>query len=621
MMKITKQVHLLIMFLLTLCSACQFRQNQGPTPQPNYLQDTSALSTVAPTRTPQPVPTSTELHLDITEVPVPTQLSITQEPTNSVQPVATEIPTIEEEPISEIDTEENNHILTAAESANSGANYYRLECISAVGILEGSADKCSCFPSEVEEVQTVFFEGKFEFKNQVDTHYVFDNVAENIYQSDISHEEARIVDTLIFSSNGFERELTYSLQPENCTFHITYMLSPELAPPTPHPITLTNYGFGQKGHLLGFAFIVENPNADLAYEMSQYQITVYDENSVEIGSTTGNLALLFPEQTLGVAGDLSLAEGVRAATIDVQIDNGNLIQADNRDPFQIESTAISVGENYFSLATGIIKNLRREDFTDLNVTAIVYDTSGNIIGGGNKDINFLLANESRGVDVPVISGEDVAYIELYPQTFNRYQAALEETHSSDSRIEVMEIGFGQDAYSASYGFVVENPNSNYAISNSQYYITAYNQDGTVAITDEGIINLLLPNQVLGVGGYLQSSIVDFGEIDQVVVQIQEGLYIESGSYPLFSYENVTYQPAKVTGRILNPYALDDVHDLFVTALVYDEANEIIGGGDSFTYLSELSAIENFDVEVWVVTSGTPTRVELFASTIIRELFE
>ncbi|HID34470.1 MAG TPA: hypothetical protein EYP25_07875 [Anaerolineae bacterium] len=395
---------------------------------------------------------------------------------------------------------------------------------------------------------------------------------------------------------------------------------PPTPTPEPEPITVTNFGFGQDGRSVGFAFIVENPNMGLAFEDSQYQLAAYDENDVVVETDSGYINLLLPGQSLGVGGDLFLDEGVTVSKIEVQLNAGNPEPTEPIPTFTVESVAYHAGD-HFSHATGVINNPYDIDLTNLRVSAIVYDETGNIIGGGYTYQNFILANGSNGTEVSVTSAGNVARIELYPTLSSlSLFSSDEELPDGASEIQLVNYGFGQDGRRAGFGMIIENPNSGYAVENSQYQLTAFATDGTVLVTDEGYINLLLPEQLLGLGGDL--FLGEGMEIDHVEVQIKAGEYVESETIPLFTYENATYQPgsysSKVTGLVVSPYT-SDITNLRVSAIAYDENGEIIGGGD--TYLDFAPANGKAAVEVSVTVNGTPFSVELFATVTSLSDFE
>jgi len=384
--------------------------------------------------------------------------------------------------------------------------------------------------------------------------------------------------------------------------------------PTPKPevIQLVAQGFGQDGRDLGFAFLVENPNVRFAIERSQYQIAAYDDDGTVLETDSGYIELVVPSQTLGVAGTMWLDEGVTVSKVEVQLRQGDTVATDPIPSFEVESSIYYAGE-YSDDATGIVNSPYNRDLTDIRVSAVVYNEGGEIVGGGFTYLNFILANSSTGVDVGITSSGNVANVELYPSvsglTSLRTEDALPEGASD---IVLVKQGFGQDEQSAGFGMLIENPNDGFAVESSQYHLTAFAEDGHVLETEEGYVKVLLPNQTLGVGGdlYLEEGM----RIARVDIQVKAGSFEESDPIPYFTAQNIAYQAgtysSKVTGEIVSPYT-KDITSIRVSAIGYNEAEEIIGGGS--TYLDFVSANGKAAVEVSIISSETPASTELYAA--------
>ena len=138
------------------------------------------------------------------------------------------------------------------------------------------------------------------------------------------------------------------------------------------------------------------------------------------------------------------------------------------------------------------------------------------------------------------------------------------------------------------------------------------KDGQVVETDQGYVALLLPSQTLGMAGGLD--VQDGVRIARIEIQVKAGSFEASDPVPYFTSENVTYRAgtysSKVTGEIVSPYTRD-ITKVRVSAICYDEAGEIIGGG--FTYLDFVLANGKAAVEVSIASAEAPARTELYAT--------
>lgn len=382
--------------------------------------------------------------------------------------------------------------------------------------------------------------------------------------------------------------------------------------PEPEPISVIKQGFGQDGRSAGYSFIVENPNSGLAFEDSQFQIAALDESGAIVGTDSGYITLLLPEQQLGIGGDLFVEEGVTLSSIEVQLNAGNPHATEPISNFTVESPSFFVGD-YSSNVTGVIQSPYNRDFSDLRVSAVVYNEADEIIGGGYTFLNFILQNSSTGVNVSVTSEGDIARAEIHPVISSLSLLGQEaELPTGADNLILVNQGYGQDGNGVGFGIIIENPNNSYSIENSQYRITFFAEDGTVLETDDGYINTILPEQVLGIGGEVYVN--DGQTVARVEAQLKQGDFIETTEdLPQFSYDNVTFSDgsysSKVSGFIVNPHT-QDVTNLVVHAIAYDENEDIIGGG--YTYLDFAAANSKSAVEVTITKNGTPAIVELYA---------
>ncbi len=190
--------------------------------------------------------------------------------------------------------------------------------------------------------------------------------------------------------------------------------------------------------------------------------------------------------------------------------------------------------------------------------------------------------------------------------------ALPADAPADARpLEVVGYGFGVGDFGAGWGLVVRNPNPAYALEDSRYTLTALDAAGNALYTEEGALPLLRPEQRLGVGGALQ--VDDEAAVAALEVVVVSGEFVAREAGALITAADIVYTPGnfsdEVTATLVNPYAVE-LADLRVTAVAFDAADHIIGGG--VTVLDLLPAGGNAPVTVPITVGGEPARVEVFA---------
>lgn len=178
------------------------------------------------------------------------------------------------------------------------------------------------------------------------------------------------------------------------------------------------------------------------------------------------------------------------------------------------------------------------------------------------------------------------------------------------KLELGKIGFGQNDTTVGYGFMLKNPNPNLGVAYSEYQIAAYDASDIVIGTQTGYIDLLLPGQELGIGNELY---LDAGEIvSRIDLKVFDGTPVVTDITAGLTARNAVYQhdpySSKVIGEVLNPFE-QDLLSFKVSALLYDAADNIIGGGN--TYASFIPGNSFTGVESYVSSSGEVARVELF----------
>ena len=168
----------------------------------------------------------------------------------------------------------------------------------------------------------------------------------------------------------------------------------------------------QDGQRVGFAFIVENPNANVTVENSEYQATAYAKDGSVLTSDDGYIDLL-PGQKLGIAGDMSLSDdNVVIDHFDVQVKPGKFTPAQPQPLFTTDK-ATFIKDDYSSKVTGIIKSAYKNDTSQVRASAVAYDDKGGIIGGGYTYVDFVLAGDQTGVSISTVASSTPAKVEIY----------------------------------------------------------------------------------------------------------------------------------------------------------------------------------------------------------------
>ena len=384
-------------------------------------------------------------------------------------------------------------------------------------------------------------------------------------------------------------------------------------------VTVVDQGFGasEDGGMVGWAFVVQNPNPGLAFESSQYQVAFSDDSGTILETDSGYLQLLLPSEKTAVSGESFLPEGTKATKMDVTFNQGDSATLDVTTPFKLDK-ATYFPDEYLPQVTGIVTNPYAKDLQDVQVSAVAYDASNAIIGGGFTFVNFIPSGGSSGAAMTITTSAVPDHVELYASISGL--TSLEDSTSSPDKGQALVIskqGFGlsDETHEVGYGFIVENPNADQPFESSLYQVAAYDDSGTVVGTDNGYISLILGGQKLGVGGTI--SVTHGTSATRLEVQVLKGDPSSTKTAQIFSTENVNFVPdsyfPKVTGVVKNLTA-ETIDDVEVSAIAYDANGNIIGGG--YGYVDFVPANGQSAAEASVTVSGTPATVELYPNISI-----
>jgi hypothetical protein len=174
---------------------------------------------------------------------------------------------------------------------------------------------------------------------------------------------------------------------------------------------------------------------------------------------------------------------------------------------------------------------------------------------------------------------------------------------------VAESGFGQTGRQAGFAFVVENPSATAAVERTAYVVAAYDPAGTILGAESGVVEVLLPQQRVGIGGTL---FVPGGtQVSRVEVQLTGGTAAPVAGRQAYTSMQVAYAPGPipyVRGVVLRP-TVTAAAEVWLNAVLYDATGRIIGGGFAVAGIIDHLGLPR-PVEVPVTSAGAPARVKL-----------
>lgn len=390
-------------------------------------------------------------------------------------------------------------------------------------------------------------------------------------------------------------------------------------PPAPGSLRIEQWGYSQSEAYaeVSWGILISNQDRVNAVLDTAYVLTFMDEAGEAIETDDGYVDIILPGAEIGVGGSTFLPEGAIARSMRVDLRPGYRSDPPIEPQIAIDDVAIFQRAR-FATATGAAQLRFDRPVEDIDVYAVAFNQEGEIIGGGNTHLPFLLPGEATGVEVSVPSVGQPARVELYPLITGASLHAdqLARLDPPEETVAVVDDGFGHVATSGEVGwaFVVENADATLAFEPVSYQVTAWGEGETVLATNVASVALLLPGERLGVAG---SVFVPPGhEPERVDVQVLARSSREASTAAGFlTVDETSLAPDPYTPRATGVVSNDldaDLEAISVFAVGYDAGGAIIGGGVAFIDL--VPARGETPVEVALAVDGEPARVELYATS-------
>lgn len=407
------------------------------------------------------------------------------------------------------------------------------------------------------------------------------------------------------------------------TAQATRESEPTAVPPTPTPQLLPLvfsdpliWQSDESG--VQYVFEVENPNQDFGIENGQFSASFLDADGKEIWVEPDEfLPSILPGQKLWVAEDVFSNEIGKVAKMQLTPTNATPIARTDLqqiidNPLTVEQVKIiqMSYDNKYATVTGIVINALNTDLDSSSVVLIAYDAGGSVIGGGDAYVQFLLPNDSSAFRGSILISGEVDRIEAYPAARSfRDMLTMDEVPDGASPPVVEKSDYAINRRgSVDVALLLFNPNTQHEIYENIMWI-AYAKDGSVLEVYQDYITLS-PNAITGI---TRSMFLPMdAELDRIEYKLYESSYSEAEPNPVFTYTIKSIAPGSggfvVTGEVSNPTA-EEITSLFVHAIAYDQAGEIIGVNR--VVIESLPANETVTVQPQFDLSAEPAKVEFY----------
>lgn len=377
--------------------------------------------------------------------------------------------------------------------------------------------------------------------------------------------------------------------------------------PEPVPLEIVDQGFSLANNdTVNYGFLVHNPNPSHAIQNSIFTATFFDANGAVLDTDEiGAIELVLPGQTMGVGDGLWLDNPV-VASMSIELTSGEpVVLTESLPAYEITNSSICANPGAKALRAEITNPFAADVFLP-RISVIYYNAAGKIVGAGSGYRGGLQANGKTGVLIWGYYSEDMDHFEVYPGY--RGVPTLTSTLPSDVQpLKITASGYALNGSTLTYAVVIENPNSAYLVNQTVLAVNAYSADGKLLSGDPFRVISLLPGQKLGISRGI--NLCDGDVVDHIEVAIGSGDFTASGQTTYLTSENVILLDGAVGGDLVNQSGME-IKVVYATAIVYDENDQVIGGG--FQTVDVIAAGGRASVQIPVVVNGTPARAELYA---------
>jgi hypothetical protein len=381
--------------------------------------------------------------------------------------------------------------------------------------------------------------------------------------------------------------------------------------PSPEPssglVVLEKSAWIKEGNMVFTGFLIENPVSDLLYENVEFTTRLFGPSGNLIDSSYSYVPWFYPNTTRGVAGSFYLAdENVLVDSVDIVWTFSNASSPGGfSDPFTTENL-IFWDNNGYPLVTGRIVNNASTTYTDLKVDIICYDSTGAVVGGGISYLDFIHLNDYMGFIAYVEAFDEVARVEAYPSA--TYSTRLIDKTDFLSEISIVDDYFYMDTFGYMQGGFILKNETDTALRTSLVYVTFYDENDNITTTSSLFINLLLPNDTMGFSPWVTTPPAEANVVRYDILILpgdpDPGYELTTNPFRVNSTTVTGDYNEYVRVNFTNTYS-KQVSEVDVFVLLYNQAGNIIGGGNTWT-TEPTAAGATDEIEVWVSYSSTET---------------
>jgi len=385
-----------------------------------------------------------------------------------------------------------------------------------------------------------------------------------------------------------------------------------LLDPVGDELEVVETNFVQTDSLVKIVYLLRNNNQEMSLVNINSKIRVTDVDGVEIDTVEALIDFIKPGETTEIS-DSVWAADKKFETVSIESTYQLSNQTEFFEPLEIINLRTLYYEQFDDyIITGVLKNVSPDLYLDMGLQYIARDANGVINDSSVSNVPFVPGNDQVGFRIFTTLDEP-------PQNFKVYvrkQTWSDVDVNSERMKELQLLDFKFTTYKdiVGGGFMVKNLTDE-VLDGFIFSLNFYAADDTICTIVNNFAFVLFPGQTIGYSpGEINLPADCVPAYYTLFVYPNQIVDHQLSSNPLTA-ENVVYvnEPDPYVGLTIVNSHNQSISDPTVSVLLYNENDEIIGGGNAFG--ETIPANGRYEMSLWVNPTGNqvPARIEAYPS--------
>ena len=381
----------------------------------------------------------------------------------------------------------------------------------------------------------------------------------------------------------------------------------------PNPVRITELEYLQEDTQVLVMAKLFNTLSDAILRDVQLEVLALDETGNRLAQQRTSFRYLFPNETTSLVQEFELNSGLVITGVEVRVVDGLIDRTlKYEQPLTVQNTsAFRIGNDHS--VTGWLSNTDPYTYTQVLLNAVAYNASGQIVGGGQANFDFVPEKDQVGFSIPVNSrkGEEVAYVDVSPW-ITSYSASLEGGNWWNA-LATEEWNFAIDQYNQITGGAIFKNETDQLLTETFAILTVSDENNQVCFASNAYYDVILPQETV-VYAVAPTSLPESCLGKKVDLVVVPG---EFGQFPAEFNPLLASQAAFIDQNTVNVSVVNNLNASISQARVYviirDSADQIVGGGYGITEIIRPGSSLSVAVPVAYLGNQEALSVSAFAT--------